>query len=126
MCYARDMATVESHPSELDKARSALTAEFFRATGKQPPSENGRSRSAFLAGCFRILDWAESDPPCSVDDLVVFGRNEHWGTSAPRKAWDPEPVRLCAVTFPREGGGRDRYDFWVATKIAARAAGEIP
>ncbi len=120
------MDATEPQPSELDKARSALEDEFFRTTGRQPPKANGRSRSAFLAGCFRILDWAESDPPCSVDDLVVFGRNEHWGTSGPRMKWKPEPQRLCVFTFPRDGGGRDRYDFWVATRSAARAAGEIP
>ena len=116
----------EPQPSEADKAQAALAAEFYRTTGRKPPTEGGRSRSAFLAGCFRIIDWAESDPVCGVDDLVVLGRHEHWGTTEPRKNWDPEPKKLCVFTFPRDGGGRDRYDFWAVTRSAAKAAGEIP
>ena len=121
------MVATEPERTEADKAQIALAGEFLRVTGKEAPAENGRSRSAFLAGCFRIIDFSESDPPCSVDDLVVLGRHEHWGTSSPRKNWDPPPMRLCAFTFPRPKPrkGRDRYDFWVVVRNVAIAAGEI-
>ena len=115
----------EPQRSEADKAQIALADAFCKATGRKTPV-NGRSRSAFLAGCFRILDYSESDPPCGVDDLVVLGRHEHWGTTSPRKDWDPDPMHLCTLTFRRSGGGRDRHDFWVVVRSVAAAAGEIP
>lgn len=120
------MGATEPERTEADKAQIALADEILKVTGRDAPVANGRSRSAFLAGCFRIIDFSESDPPCGVDDLIVFGRNEHWGTTSPRKNWDPPPLRLCAFTFPRSGGGRDRYDFWVVVRSVAVAAGEIP
>ncbi len=114
---------MDTEPSEADKAQDALAAEFYRTTGRKAPT-NGRSASSFLAGCFRMLCFSECDPPCGVDELVVLGRHEHWGTSSPRKNWDPAPVRLCTFTFPRAGGKRDRYDFWVVVRSVAVAAGE--
>ncbi len=114
----------EQQRSEVDEAQDALALEYSRATGREPPI-NGRSRSSFLAGCFRILDYSECDPPCGVKDLVVLSRHEHWGTRSSRRNWDPPPLRLCTFTFPRTGGKRERYDFWVAVRSVARAAGEI-
>lgn len=114
----------EPQRSEVDKARDALALEFSRVTGREVPA-NGRSQSSFLAGCFRILDYSESDPPCGVDDVVVLGRHEHWGTTWPRKNWNPEPMRLCTFTFPKPNKKRDRYDFWVVVRSVAVAAGEI-
>lgn len=124
------MDVAAAQRSEVEKAEDALAAAWLRDASQEPPVEGAaasRTRSAFHAGCFRILAFADHFIPAySVDDLAVLGRNEKWGYRNGRNRWKEPPRKLCDFTVPRDGGGRDRWAFWVMVEATARANGAVP